>query len=733
MAVNWKYNKINRFYGLNLKTNPIDVKDGYSLDCQNVFQDKHGVVSKRRGNTSVFSSDETATTEIDEVGSATLGATKYYFEFVGGTFKYATSLTGAKTTISPSPAISTLGRIWWTVLEDNLFFVDGTNVLRFFDGTNIFDSIVYTRPTVAPTGVGGTGFDYFYTVSKGYSVTYYSSESPSSPALINIGSGATISIPANTGPQTLAVNDIIRVYSHDTAVAATSKNVTPITGSTAELQYGQDEFGGFARITSIAAPPYAIVTDAINEDQAQLYSELGVALNKTAPTGLTGLDTHYGRLVAWKDDTVYNAKFDDPHSWPDDSAQGEAFRYTIGEGDSEDIQRCISYLESLVVFKKTQIYIFGGIGPDNTGGGAYSFRRLETNGIGCIAPKAVVVVGEQDQNLIVFLSKQGFYASNGSLPDRIGEKIETQIIPLTESNLSNSYAFYHKRDGYYACFVGIPAARFGWVLDVRKDDGDIVGWFKYADLPIKSVYWDLDRYIFGTYTGYVGAERIAGTTTDFSDIKIEFIAPGAINTSTEEITVTNTYSTGDSVVVRTNGTIPSGITANTTYFVISVSATVIKLAATSADATNNIPINITSQGSGTHSIVGSKAISAYYTTNWINYKTTSIVKKLGKPSVAFDSTAQSINLSVMLAYDWSEPFTDMVSIAINSTHLWGDSLWGSFIWGSGANAVPKSLAIPRRKVRSIRYKFINATINQDFDLQSLDMAYDYIRNRDNFA
>lgn len=740
MPNRWKNLNISKFYGLDKKTNPLYVKDGFSLDNQNVFQDTQGVVSKRRGGQVMFSTDLTSTIHIDEIGSAYLSGLKYFFQFANGNFEYSLTINGAKTTIAS--AYTAGNTVWWAVLDDKIWFVDGSIALKFFDpnvgGGTINESLVYERSATAPTSSGGAGFDYVFTVEHGYSATITSAESPASNTVAG-GSAATITVPdpyvkVTGGNQDLVVGDRIRIYSRVNTTITSFKNVTPTAGAHANGVYEIDpeDGGGYLRLTSLAAS-YAIVSVAITDDQANLYTNLGLAVNKTAVTNLTGLTSHYGRLVAWKTDTVYNSKSSNPHSWPDDSANNQAFQYTVGLGDEFDLTRCLSFQESLYVFKENQIFVFGGIGPDDTGGNAYSFRRLETNGIGALAPKSVAVVGERAENMIVFLSNQGFYASNGSTPERIGSKIENDVYTLGKANKQSACAFYHKRDGAYICFLGNSTSRIGYYLDVTKDDNDLVGWFKWAGLNIKSIFWDEDHYLAGTYSGYSFSERNAYLDTDFSDISVEYVLAAAITTATDQIAVTGVYATGDQITFRTSGTIPAGLVNNTSYFVILVSATVIKLAATLADAQANIPIDITTQGVGTHSIIKKAAIDAYYVTNWINFGSTSIVKKLGKPSIAFDTTATTINLDIDLFYDWVENAFDTINITIANMTLWGAGTWGSFVWGGTLISAPRSLAIPRRKVRSIRFKFSNDVIDQDFNLQSIEIPFDAIRNRGNFS
>jgi microcystin-dependent protein len=82
------------------------------------------------------------------------------------------------------------------------------------------------------------------------------------------------------------------------------------------------------------------------------------------------------------------------------------------------------------------------------------------------------------------------------------------------------------------------------------------------------------------------------------------ILPANVNITTEEITVTgHSYRrTGFRVRVSSTGTIIGGLAINTDYYVIVVDANTIKLATTRANAIANTAINLTSQGTGTHTI-----------------------------------------------------------------------------------------------------------------------------------
>lgn len=731
MGWRWKTVKIPRLNGLDLKSSVTEVKNGRSLDCLNVYQKFSGQVGLRPGTEAMFSADEAGTVANDELGTTMIAGTKYYFKFSNGKFSYATSRTGAVTVLSPSPAISTTLPIWFLTIDDKLFFVDGTNALRYFNGTAISSSVILQRPTVAlTTASGGTGYDYTYTVDNTLG------ESPACATLLtNKGTLGTVTVTGNTGPQTLAIGDKIRIYSKVTTVAAASKNVTPVSGAHANGTYGTDTSGGYLLLSSTAAT-YDIVTVAVSDTTPQLYSELGVALNKSAVTALEGITEHYGRIVGWKGSSVYNSKSSNPHSWPDDSAQKEAFVYGFKDGDGESISVCVSYRESLYVLKPSSAAVFGGTGPDDTGNNAYSFRRLQVNGRGCVAGKSAVVIGEKTDLYLVYLSSYGFMATTGSEPVEIGEAIETQIQGITASTLATAVAYHDKNLGLYVSFVGGPSARTGWVFDVRKDQGqdqEHVGWFKFSGLNATHCFWDFDRALYGLSSGVCLSQRVAGIPSDFSDAGQEYVATGAVNTSTEEITVARSYQTGDTVIVRSSGGVPAGLTANTVYFAIRVSATVIKLATTAALATAGTAINLTSQGSGTHSLISKTLITNYYTTNWLSMGSPLVTKKLGKLGLIINALATNVVMQISSAYNYVNTFQNMLTLEPSGGEEWGGDTFGSFVWGSGSEAAPKNLAIPRRKVKSIRFKFAVAVIEKDFELLGIELPYDNIRNRGGFS
>jgi hypothetical protein len=92
-----------------------------------------------------------------------------------------------------------------------------------------------------------------------------------------------------------------------------------------------------------------------------------------------------------------------------------------------------------------------------------------------------------------------------------------------------------------------------------------------------------------------------------TELRIDFTSPiqlrtiTAVNTTTEILTLSSAcnLAVADPITVTSTGSVPGGLTSGTTYYVIPVTSTTIKLATSSANAIANTAINITSAGSGT--------------------------------------------------------------------------------------------------------------------------------------
>ena len=95
----------------------------------------------------------------------------------------------------------------------------------------------------------------------------------------------------------------------------------------------------------------------------------------------------------------------------------------------------------------------------------------------------------------------------------------------------------------------------------------------------------------GAYRTQVSCKTISATfaTTD-------------VNTSTEQIVVGRNISLKTTIKFSSTGTLPAGLTAGTKYYAINVNSTTIKVATSSYNAEEGVAIDLTSQGSGTHTI-----------------------------------------------------------------------------------------------------------------------------------
>lgn len=82
----------------------------------------------------------------------------------------------------------------------------------------------------------------------------------------------------------------------------------------------------------------------------------------------------------------------------------------------------------------------------------------------------------------------------------------------------------------------------------------------------------------------------------------ENFAPGAVTVGTDIITVTRDFKTGEKVRFTTTGGLPAPLAAGTDYYVIRVSATEIKVCTSLVNALAGTVIDITTQGTGTHTV-----------------------------------------------------------------------------------------------------------------------------------
>lgn len=159
---------------------------------------------------------------------------------------------------------------------------------------------------------------------------------------------------------------------------------------------------------------------------------------------------------------------------------------------------------------------------------------------------------------------------------------------------------------------GITSGAIYWIRDATTND------FKLSATPGSSAI-DLTTDGTGTTTAVVAPWGAGDGSTTFNlpasmgrtlvgygaNTMAESVAAASVDTSADTITVlaNNTkWITGMAAVLTTSGTAPTGLTAGVTYYVVRNSTTTVKFASSLANAQNTTVIDLTGQGTGTHTL-----------------------------------------------------------------------------------------------------------------------------------
>jgi hypothetical protein len=192
-----------------------------------------------------------------------------------------------------------------------------------------------------------------------------------------------------------------------------------------------------------------------------------------------------------------------------------------------------------------------------------------------------------------------------------------------------------------------------------------------------STTFNLPNYIDRSPIG-MGTE----TTTE------SFLA-ASVNTGTNIITIpgnSNKWVTGMAVVLSTSGGAPAGLTAGSTYYVVRQSATTISLASSLANAQNGTSIDITSQGTGTHTITHTRPTRGLGEKGGEDTHATSSTEQLAHVHNIGDIIQRNgadqpfdHNSGVATAADgfWSTRNTDNMggNVAMNNMSPWAGGRW----------------------------------------------------------
>lgn len=158
--------------------------------------------------------------------------------------------------------------------------------------------------------------------------------------------------------------------------------------------------------------------------------------------------------------------------------------------------------------------------------------------------------------------------------------------------------------GSLVAYAGASAPS-GWLLA----DGSAVSRTTYASLytAIGTAWGVGDGSTTFNLPDMRGRVPVGSGTITFS----ETVAAASVGTTGNTFTVASNTSpkqkwvTGMPVTLTTTGSLPSPLTTGTTYYVIRASSTSIQLATSLANAFGDVDINITTQGTGNHTITTS--------------------------------------------------------------------------------------------------------------------------------
>ena len=154
---------------LNLKLNPLALKEGDMIRCLNVENDVFGAKKKRPGYTTYLASIGGTVTSLFN-WTRNDGTTLYNYAMSGGSLYYSTQGTG-DWTICGNGTFTDGARLGYAVLEDTMIVGDGTAATRHTtDGTS------FTNTTSAPIAnyfteyqnriwAGGTSSNLFYSTT----------------------------------------------------------------------------------------------------------------------------------------------------------------------------------------------------------------------------------------------------------------------------------------------------------------------------------------------------------------------------------------------------------------------------------------------------------------------------------------------------------------------------------------------------------------------------------------
>lgn len=135
-----------------------------------------------------------------------------------------------------------------------------------------------------------------------------------------------------------------------------------------------------------------------------------------------------------------------------------------------------------------------------------------------------------------------------------------------------------------------------------------------------SVAFYIDDVLIGTTSTNIPSNNgcRVQVSIEKEPFNIATFLPAAVNTTTDVITLTNTFTNTDRVVFTTTTTLPAPLSAATIYFVVGRTATTFQVSTTSGGAA----VNLTTQGTGTHTVSQVSSTASTMQADWYVYSVT---------------------------------------------------------------------------------------------------------------
>ena len=179
-------------------------------------------------------------------------------------------------------------------------------------------------------------------------------------------------------------------------------------------------------------------------------------------------------------------------------------------------------------------------------------------------------------------------------------------------------------------------------------------------------------------TNIAGFDRI----DEYVDMPSNNAASGTFTAATTDICtkVGHGFVTGQKVRVSSATTLPAGLAAATTYYVIRLTADTFKLASSDANATAGTAVDITDTGTGAHSIVGYENLTGFF------FEDRAIAVKTGVPDNSED-IAKELGIPIVMPGKLVQsPDSDLALMAFmwqvagrGDVHSTVAALWGSIV------------------------------------------------------